>query len=182
MEYLSKNIAINLKGIRKSKNMSLDMVAEQTGVSKSMLAQIERGEANPTIGTLGRIVSGMRVEFDTLITAPKVSGYQMQRSKMIPTKELSGQYQVYTCFPYETDRRFEIYEIEVEPGKKYLSGAHGEHTEEYISVTRGELTIELSGERYTIQEKDGFCFHSDKEHEYCNYGEERLEFLVYFIF
>ncbi len=41
--------------------MSLDETAEQTGVSKSMLGQIERGEANSSIGCLGKIVSGLRV-------------------------------------------------------------------------------------------------------------------------
>ena len=62
MDYLNKNISINLKTIRREKGMSMDEVAEQTGVSKSMLGQIERGEANPTIGTLGKIVSGLRVD------------------------------------------------------------------------------------------------------------------------
>ena len=56
MDYLSHNIAVNLKRIRTSKGMSLDVVAEQTGVSKSMLAQIERGTANPS--TAVRFVSG----------------------------------------------------------------------------------------------------------------------------
>ena len=58
MDYLSNNVAVNLKRIRKSKSMSLDQVAEQTGVSKSMLAQIERGTANPSLGVLGKITSG----------------------------------------------------------------------------------------------------------------------------
>ena len=53
MTQLDKNIAFNLKRIRKSKNMSLDMLAERTGVSKSMLGQIERGESNPTVSTIG---------------------------------------------------------------------------------------------------------------------------------
>ena len=43
MNYLSHNVAVNLKQIRQSKGMSLGEVAEQTGVSKSMLAQIEKG-------------------------------------------------------------------------------------------------------------------------------------------
>ena len=47
MNYLSHNVAVNLKQIRQSKGMSLGEVAEQTGVSKSMLAQIEKGTANP---------------------------------------------------------------------------------------------------------------------------------------
>ena len=42
VDYLSHNVSENLKRIRQSKGMSLDQVAEQTGVSKSMLAQIEK--------------------------------------------------------------------------------------------------------------------------------------------
>lgn len=59
MDYLVHNIASNLNHIRKAKGMSLDAVAEQTGVSKSMLAAIEKGAANPSIGVLGKIMSYM---------------------------------------------------------------------------------------------------------------------------
>ena len=55
MDYLSHNISINLRRIRQSKSMSLEQAAEQTGVSKSMLAQIEKGTANPSLGVLGKI-------------------------------------------------------------------------------------------------------------------------------
>lgn len=61
MSMLDKNIAANLKRIRKAKNMSLDRMAEQTGVSKSMLGQIERGESNPTVSTIGKIIEGIKV-------------------------------------------------------------------------------------------------------------------------
>ena len=64
---MDKNIALNLKRIRKSKNMSLDMLAERTGVSKSMLGQIERGKTNPTVSTIGKIVEGLKVPFEQLI-------------------------------------------------------------------------------------------------------------------
>lgn len=59
MDYLVHNIASNLNHIRKAKGMSLDVVAEQTGVSKSMLTAIEKGVANPSIGVLGKIMSYM---------------------------------------------------------------------------------------------------------------------------
>lgn len=55
MDYLSHNVAVNLKQIRQSKGMSLGEVAEQTGVSKSMLAQIEKGTANPLLAYLERL-------------------------------------------------------------------------------------------------------------------------------
>lgn len=73
MDYLSHNVSENLKRLRQSKGMSLDQVAEQTGVSEEyLLAQIEKGTANPSLGVLGKITSGLRIEFQTLIEAPRV--------------------------------------------------------------------------------------------------------------
>ena len=124
MDYLSKNVAANLKRIRKSKCMSLDQAAEQTGVSKSMLAQIERGTANPSLGVLGKITSGLRVEFQELIQPPRVDCCLVTPEELLPTKELEGQYRVWTCLPYEDTRLIEVYRIEVEPGGIYVSVSH----------------------------------------------------------
>ena len=109
MDYLSHNVSENLKRLRQSKGMSLDQVAEQTGVSKSMLAQIEKGTANPSLGVLGKITSGLRIEFQTLMEAPRVDFCLVKPEEMIPTKELEGQYKVFTCFPFEDSQSVEIY-------------------------------------------------------------------------
>lgn len=108
MDYLSHNVSENLKRIRQSKGMSLDQVAEQTGVSKSMLAQIEKGTANPSIGVLGKITSGLRIEFQRLIDPPRVDYALISPDDLVPTKELLGQYRVWTCFPYEDSREVEV--------------------------------------------------------------------------
>lgn len=142
MDYLSHNVSENLKRIRQSKGMSLDQVAEQTGVSKSMLAQIEKGTANPSIGVLGKITSGLRIEFQRLIDPPRVDYALISPDDLVPTKELLGQYRVWTCFPYEDSREVEVYRIDVEPGGVYTSGGHGEKTREYLTVTDGVLTVE----------------------------------------
>ena len=59
---LQKNIAYNLKKIRQQQNISLDMLADQTGVSKSMLGQIERGEEKP-VSDLQSVFPGGKEEF-----------------------------------------------------------------------------------------------------------------------
>ena len=112
MDYLSNNVAVNLKRIRKSKSMSLDQVSEQTGVSKSMLAQIERGTANPSLGVLGKITSGLRIEFQELIQPPRVDCCLVTPAELVPTKEIAGQYRVWTCLPYEDTRLVEVYRID----------------------------------------------------------------------
>ncbi len=116
MDYLSHNVSENLKRIRQSKGMSLDV--------------------------LGKITSGLRIEFQKLIDPPRMDFCLVSPDAMIPTKELEGQYKVWTCFPYEDSQSVEVYRIDVEPGGVYTSGSHGEKTREYLTVIEGILTVE----------------------------------------
>lgn len=181
MDYLSHNIAVNLNRIRKSKGMSLDVVAEQTGVSKSMLAQIEKGTANPSVGVLGKILSGLRIEFNDLVQTPVLDSYLVHIDDLVPTKEIEGQYRVMTCFPIADNHMVEIYRIEIEPGGIYKSGSHGERTREYISVLYGELTVVLKDRTETVTKDDVYRFESDQEHQYINKGKEKLAFSCFFV-
>ena len=181
MDYLSNNVAVNLKRIRKSKSMSLDQVSERTGVSKSMLAQIERGTANPSLGALGKITSGLRIEFQELIQPPRVDCCLVTPAELVPTKEIAGQYRVWTCLPYEDTRLVEVYRIEVEPGGVYISGSHGEKTREYLAVMEGVLTLECHGEKYEIHRDQVFKCETDQEHVYRNTGKEKACCTCFFL-
>ena len=178
--YLSHNVAVNLKRIRTSKGMSLDVLSEQTGVSKSMLAQIEKGTANPSLGVLGKITSGLRIEFQELIDAPPMESCLVTPDQMTPTKEMIGEYKVWTCFPYEDNHQLEIYRIDIEPGGKYISGSHGEKTREYLSVTDGELTIECGEDVQKITKGEIYRFETDKKHNYKNETQQKTSFICVF--
>lgn len=181
MDYLSHNIAINLKRIRKAKGMSLDVVAEQTGVSKSMLSTIEKGDANPSIGVLGKIISGLRIELQDLTQPPQDDSYLVDIRKILPTKSVEGMYQVWTCFPIADNRTVEIYRIDIEPGGVYASGAHGERTKEYIAMLEGELSIRLEDGVHVIQKEQFFRFESDQDHTYFNAGKSIVRFMSFFV-
>lgn len=181
MDYLSHNIAINLKRIRTAKGMSLDVVAEQTGVSKSMLATIEKGDANPSIGVLGKIVSGLRIDLQDLTQPPKGDSYLVEIDRLEPTKDVEGQYRVWTCFPIQDNRATEIYRIDIEPGGVYESGSHGERTKEYIAVTTGVLSIQLGDKITCIEKGQYFRFESDQTHIYYNETDELVSFMSFFV-
>lgn len=181
MDYLSHNIAINLKRIRTAKGMSLDVVAEQTGVSKSMLATIEKGDANPSIGVLGKIISGLRIDLQDLTQVPKGDSYLVEIDKLEPTKDVKDQYRVWTCFPIEDNRTTEIYRIDIEPGGIYESGSHGERTKEYIAMTEGKLSIKLGEKIFVINEEQFFRFESDQAHTYFNDTDTKISFLSFFV-
>lgn len=168
MDYLNENVAINIRTIRKSKNMSLDMLAQETGVSKSMLGQIERGEANPTLATLGKISSGLRVGFLDLVGPPREEIFMIRKKTLKPIKEEKNNFKNYSYFPFEEGRDFEIYNVELEGHGHYDCTSHGENTKEYIVVSAGSVTIETEGEAYELNEGDAARMYSDKEHRYVN--------------
>ena len=180
MDYLSHNVSVNLKRIRTSKGMSLDVVAEQTGVSKSMLSQIEKGGANPSLGVLGKIASGLRIRFEELIEAPPMDTCLVKVEDMIPTKEIIGQYRVWTCFPFEDNQKVEIYRIDIEPGGVSTSGGHGEKTREYITVLEGWVTIECHGGMHRVSEGEVFRFESDQMHVYRNETSGTVRIMCFF--
>ena len=181
MDYISHNISVNLKKIRLSKGMSLDVAAEQTGVSKSMLYQIEKGDANPSISVLGKIASGLRIGFNELIASPKTECCLVKVNELIPIKELPGQYSVKTCFPYEDNKKFEIYRIDIRPGGVYTSGGHGEKTREYICILDGELTINANNSVNVIRKDDIFRFETESIHIYSNNSNKTVSFICVFM-
>ena len=64
---LNRAVAENIKRIRKSKKLSMERTAAIAGVSRSMLGQIERGEANPSVAILGKIASALKVPAEVLL-------------------------------------------------------------------------------------------------------------------
>ena len=160
--------------------MSLDAAAEQTGVSKSMLYQIEQGNANPSINVLGKIASGLRIEFTELIASPPKESYLVKIDDVYPIKE-TPEYIVKTCFPYEDNKKIELYHIEILPGGVYMSGGHGSGTVEYLSVLGGLLTVDTGSEVREVRPNEIFRFCCEQEHRYINNGDSPTAFLCFFV-
>lgn len=182
LENLNVLVALNLKRIRKERKLSLDNVAQMTGVSKSMLGQIERGESNPTITTVWKIANGLKISFTELIKSPQDNTVIVKKEDIEPLIEDNGRYRLYPFFPYENTREFEIYTVEIEKDGYLSAEAHGDGTEEFITVFEGELTIRVNYEEFTVKEGDSIRFKADKPHTYYNSGNRitRVSMVIYY--
>lgn len=174
MGQLDKNIAINLKRIRKTKNMSLDMLAEKTGVSKSMLGQIERGESNPTVATIEKIVDGMKVSFEELIYPKEESILIIDQKEQPLYREKQNAYQIKAIFPFERQKNFEIYEVVIEPGEICDGLMTEEGMAEYIMVQKGVLTLETNHGKYEVSSAHAVRLCAEGPHYYANHNTEQL--------
>ncbi|MBF4694177.1 helix-turn-helix domain-containing protein [Fusibacter ferrireducens] len=169
-------IASNVKKNREALKLSMEELARLSGVSKSMLAQIERGEGNPTITTLWKIANGMQVTFDTLTMSPKRDFEIIKTSEIEPILEDGGRVRTYIIFPDNENRKFAIYCMEIDPGGYWHSDPHLRGSSEFITVHNGQLTICASEQAYTVQQGESIRFESDVAHSYHNTGEAQVLF------
>lgn len=154
--------------------MSLDMLAEKTGVSKSMLGQIERGESNPTVATIAKIVDGIRISFEELLYPKRESVLIIDNDKLPLLKSEEGAYQVRPIFPYDRRRSFEAYEMKIEPGEGCGCFLKGEGNSEYILVVQGVLTLETAEGTYEVASNHAVKLDASGKHSYHNSGSRQL--------
>ncbi|WP_078555294.1 helix-turn-helix domain-containing protein [Bacillus alkalicellulosilyticus] len=169
---LNKIIGKRLRVIRTERQISLDKLAEMTGVSKPMLGQIERGESNPTVGTLWKIANGLQVPFTTFIEEETPRVKLVRRDHIEPLREESGQFHVTPLFPKETGKPFECFSVTLNKGCHYQSEAHASGVEEYVFVEKGTLTLTVANHMHHLHVGDAIQFAAHFEHTYRNETNE----------
>lgn len=182
MELVNHIFAENLKKLRETKKLSLENVSKLSGVSKSMLGQIERGEANPTISTVWKIANGLKVSFTALMSRPETEIEIVSQSDIQCLIEDDGKYRNYPVFPFNDDRRFEMYMLEIDPEGRLNAEAHPEGTQEFITVFSGEISVKVDKKTYRVTKGNAIRFNADKPHTYCNLGGEQatLSMVIYY--
>lgn len=177
-------IGKNLNTVRKKRRLSLEKAAELTSVSKAMLGQIERGESIPTINVLWKIATGLKVSFSSLLA----NGEEGKETLLIhysdinPILEENGQMRIYPQFMFDSNRGFEVFIIELEPGCSHRSPPHDEGVEEYISLIEGTVEIVVGEDVYVLNRGDAIRYLANKEHNYRNLSDQRTSFhhLIYY--
>lgn len=175
-------IADNLKAIREGKKLTLDAAAKQTGVSRSMLAQIEKGDVNPTISVLWKIANGYKVSFTSLMEDKSQAASIIRNEEIVPLVEDDGRFLNYPTFPFDDKRLFETYRIVIKPAGFLQAEAHMANTEEYVTVFSGEVEICAGSAVYRLRTGDSLRFRCDTAHSYKNVGADTaaLSMLIYY--
>lgn len=169
LDLVNKTIAENLKNLRKQRKLTLDSVSELTGVSKSMLGQIERSESSPTISTLWKIATGLHISFTSLMEKPHQETIVIKNDEIPPISSDNKHFRLYPIFPLENNRSFEMLYIEIDSGSTSESLPHEFGTEEFIIVYSGSLELTIDNtETYTISEGSSIHYKADKNHKYHN--------------
>ena len=167
-------VAKNIRRLREENKLSMDELSRLSGVSKSMLAQIERGDGNPTISTLWKISNGMKVPFDALTVRPENLYQIVKTSEIQPLLEDNGKVRNYPVFPDDENRRFAVYYLELDRGSYWESEPHLKGTTEFIMVFAGKVEISADGQKFEVEKGESIRFKADTIHSYKNVGDEQV--------
>ncbi|MGY3945265.1 helix-turn-helix domain-containing protein [Aeromonas tecta] len=172
MQEMSRHLAQRLKGLRSELGWSLDVAARETGVSKAMLGQIERGESSPTVATLWKIATGFRVSFSSFIEpTPAMLGETLYRTAAAIRQQPAGEgMQVAPLFPYESRFGFELFELTLLPGYLRESEPHEPGVTEHVIVISGAMEVLVDGDWQSLEQGEAVRFAADRPHGYRNLG------------
>jgi XRE family transcriptional regulator, regulator of sulfur utilization len=169
-----------IQRLRSERRMTLDDLSRAAGVSKSMLSEIERDKANPTIAVAWRLTNALGVSLDSLFAPQKppepiaVSG-----PHDIPT--LSGheaRYQLRVWGPIELAGKFEWYELTLQPGGALVSSAHEPGTREHLTILHGTVDIDAAGTTKRLKAADTARYVADEPHAIRNAGKGEAKALL----
>jgi transcriptional regulator with XRE-family HTH domain len=170
----------NLRRLRTRRGLSLERLAQISGVSRAMLGQIELGQSAPTINVLWKIARALEVTFSALISARSQAGVLVMRAseaKVLTSKDRS--FTSRALFPFDEPRRVEFYELHLAPGAVENADPHPPGTAENLVVTAGTVEIDAGGDTHKLDTGDSILFEADMVHAYRNVG--KVEAVMYLV-
>ena len=181
MEDINQNISHKLKMIRKSKGLTLEDLAGISGVSKSMLGEIERGGTNPTILVLWKIAEGLKIPLTKLIEDEKEEPFIVRKDQQQLINSDPG-FNIYSVFPFYDAHHLEIHKVEIEPFSRLSNPGHAAGVDEYIVLMEGHIKMVLGGDEIDLVQGDAVRFKGATPHAFINEGEKAASFINVMIY
>lgn len=169
-----------LKEARLGQGLSLDAVAKLSGVSRSMVSQIERGESSPTIATLWNLTRALQVDFAGLLDgAGDVAPIEVLRASEVPTiNNLGTGCKIRILSPPEEAGRHEVYELILTEGGVLDSQPHTRGAREHLTVTQGAAEVVSGDAVERLGPGDTARYGADVAHRISAVGGALRAFLV----
>jgi transcriptional regulator with XRE-family HTH domain len=166
---LTRAVGENIKRIRKSKKLSMERLAEQAGVSRSMLGQIERGEANPSVAILGKLASTLKVPAEVLLENDDFQPLRLARElETRPVRLDGGKAVLRPSFPYDEVTRQETFFLDLYISARYAPEPSVPGCVCHVTVLSGSVGLTVEEERFQLLERDALRLAADRPYRFEN--------------
>jgi len=171
-----------LRERRRARGLSLRALAERLGVSPSLISQIERGRARPSVSTLFALVTELDASLDELLFSDErpSSLAASSESRPSPVQAAATRHHIRLASGVVWERLtttsqpgveflFVVYDVggASSPGDTYQS--HSGY--EWGYVISGVLEVIIGFDRYVLQPGDAVSLDSSVPHRLANHGD-----------
>lgn len=180
-EDVSRHVCRRVREIRGQRGWSLDVLSQLSGVSRSMLSQIEREQANPTLAVTVKIAGALGMSMAELVeqAVPENNIEVIRADDRSHIFRQDENCTIRTLSPLNLEKDVELYEVLLHPGGVLRSAAHFEGTREFLTVQKGRVTVVSDEESTELNRGDSASYRADVKHEITNFGRtEAVVFLV----
>lgn len=181
---INRHLGGRVKNLRASRGWSLESLANASGVSRSMLSQIEREQANPTLAVTLRIAQAFGLTLGELIEMPGAAS----AITVIRANDHTYHYRsdkdcvIRTLSPLNLEKDVEFYEVRLVPGGALRSSPHFEGTREFLTVQKGRLKVESAADSEELSPGDSASYRADVSHALVNTGKTECIVLLVVIY
>ena len=166
-----------LRELRTGNGMTLRALAAETGLSATLLSQIERGVTEPSLKSLRLLATVFGQSVSALFEGSGSTEVHVsragERSRITSPK---GQVQYERIAP--SNGQLEVLRGVLQPGEVSSEELWAHPSIECAYVTTGELTVEVGAAVYRIPAGDAITLDSNRPHRYLNRGQHTVEFLL----
>ena len=157
--------------------MSLREMAQASGVSASMLSQLERGASTPTIQTLRRVAAALDVSVFQLIEDASQVTHPVVRPDRRRKIVIQDDQLTYELLSPDTKGKLEVWLGRLGPGGASGPDPSTHASEEFILVQEGRMEIDIAGVKYELAKGDSIQYDGMLPHRIESVGDEELVFV-----
>lgn len=172
--------AARLRALRAESGLTLDQLAQQSGVSRAMISRIERGETSPTAVLLARLVTALGHTLSSFF-AEKQRGNPLQpRHAQHEWTDPETGYVRRSVSPPGTGSAVDLIEVILPTGKRvsFPPQASSEGIHQHVWVLDGELTLEVQGQVHAMGQGDCLFHDIGRGHSFENRGSRPVRYAV----
>lgn len=172
-------LASSLRDARKARGLSLDAVAKLSGVSRSMVSQIERAESSPTVATLWNLTQALQVDFAGLLEGRPDPGIEVIRSGAAPVIGGRGVgVSIRILSPADAVGEHEVYDLRLTTEGLLESEPHSAGCREHLTVIEGQVRVQSGDDAQVLGPGDTARYPADRPHAIAAMGGSARALLI----
>ena len=167
-------IGKRIRRIRLDKKISLDTIANETGLSKEFIKKIEAGDQRPSVGTLLQISRTLHIDSNFLL---KEQDDAVEKRSRAYTKRTDN-YAYTPLTPAAENKHLKAFRIVVEAEKSHGGVGFQHEGEEFVYVLKGRVEVQVGDHVNRLKKADSLHFNSGVKHDLRNTGKTDAELIV----